>query len=84
VCYDTPLYLTLNGAISIVNSGKIRIFNVTNSTTPVDIIDMSSNSVLVSPGILLTNNVQARSAFAGDSQVFNYFPIIITGTTAAI
>jgi hypothetical protein len=84
VCYDTPLYVTFNSPPAIINTGKIRIFNVNNPATPVDIIDMSSNSVFVSPGILLTNNVQARSAFAGDSQAFNYFPIIITGTTAAI
>ena len=39
-CYDTPLYVTFNGAISIVNSGKIRIYNATNPVTPVDTIDM--------------------------------------------
>jgi len=84
VCYDTPLYATFDGAISIVNSGKIRIYNVTNSVTPVDTIDMSSNTVVVSSGINLTNNIQPHSLFPGDSQVINYFPVIITGNTAAI
>ena len=84
VGYDTPLYVTFNGAISIVNSGRIRIYNSTNSATPVDTIDMSSNTVVVSGGINLTNNIQPHSLFSGDSQVINYFPVIISGNTAAI
>jgi autotransporter-associated beta strand protein len=87
ICYDTPLYLTLNGPISIVNSGRIRIYNSTNLVTPVDVIDMSSNTVFVATlntGIFLTNNFQPHSLFSGDSQVINYFPVIITGNTAAI
>ncbi len=84
VCYDTPLYVTFNGPVSIVNSGKIRIYDSTNTATPVDTIDMSSNSVVISGGIGLTNNVQPRSLFSGDSQVMNYFPVIVSGNTAAI
>ena len=82
--YDTPLYVTFNGPISIVNSGKIRIYDSTNSATPVDTIDMSSNTVVLSGGINLTNNIQPHSLFSGDSQVINYFPVIISGNTAAI
>ena len=82
--YDTPLYVTFNGPISIVNSGKIRIYDSTNSTTPVDTIDMSSNTVVISPSINLVNNIQPHSLFSGDSQVINYFPVIISGNTAAI
>jgi autotransporter-associated beta strand protein len=84
VCYDTPLYVTFNGPVSIINSGQIRIYDSTNATTPVDIIDMSSNSVVISGGIGLTNNIQPHSLFSGDSQVVFYFPVIITGNTAAI
>ena len=84
ICYDTPLYVTFNGPVSIVNSGQVRIYDSTNSTTPVDTIDMSSNSVVLSGGIGLTNNVQPHSLFSGDSQVIYYFPVIITGNTAAI
>ena len=84
VCYDTPLYVTFNGPISVVNSGKIRIYDSTNSTTPVDVIDMSSNTVVVSGGINLTNNIQPHSLFSGDAQVINYFPVIISGNKAAI
>ncbi len=87
ICYDTPLYLTFNGPISTVNSGKIRIYNANNSVTPVDTIDMGANTVIISTltsGVFLTNNVQPHSLFSGDSQVMNYFPVIISGTTAAI
>jgi autotransporter-associated beta strand protein len=87
VCYDTPLYITFNGPVYVVNSGKIRVYDATNSITPVDVIDMSSNTVIVSTlntGIYLTNNVQPHSLFSGDSQVMNYFPVITTGSTAAI
>ena len=45
---------------------------------------MSSNTVVVSGGINLTNNIQPHSLFSGDSQVINYFPVIISGNTAAI
>jgi autotransporter-associated beta strand protein len=89
VCYDTPLYITFNEPVSIVNSGKIHIYNVANPVTPVDTIDMGSNNVIISTlnaskGAYLTNNIQAHSSFQGDSQAFNYFPVIITGATAAI
>jgi pectin methylesterase-like acyl-CoA thioesterase len=84
ICYDTPLHVTFNGPVSIVNSGQIRIYNSTNSVTPVDTIDMSSNNVVVSSGIGLTNNIQPHSLFSGDSQVVNYYPVIISGNTAAI
>jgi autotransporter-associated beta strand protein len=84
ICYDTPLYVTFNGPVSIVNSGSIRIYNITNSTTPVDVINMNSNAVVVSPTINLTNNIQAHSLFYGDTQVINYYPVIINGETAAI
>jgi autotransporter-associated beta strand protein len=88
VCYDTPLYVTFNGPVSIQNSGKISIYNAAGSTL-VDTIDMSSNTVIISTlnaglGKYLTNNIQVHSLFQGDSTAFNYFPVIITGATAAI
>lgn len=76
VCYDTPLYITFNSAISNVNSGKIRIFNANNTATPVDTLDMSSNNAA---------GLQPHSLFAGDTaQPFNYYPVILSGATAAI
>jgi autotransporter-associated beta strand protein len=84
ICYDTPLYITFNGPVSIVNSGRVMIYNTTNQVTPVDVIDMGANTVVVSGGINLTNNIQPHSLFPGDPTVINYFPVIITGNTAAI
>jgi pectin methylesterase-like acyl-CoA thioesterase len=76
--------IAFNGPISIANSGKIRIYNTANPVTPVDTIDMSANTVVISPNIGITNNIQPHSLFSGDSQVVNYFPVIINGSTAAI
>jgi autotransporter-associated beta strand protein len=74
--YDTPLYVTFNSPVTRVNLGKVRIYNATNSLTPVDTIDMSSNSVA---------GTQPHTLFAGDAgQPFNYFPVIINGSSAAI
>ena len=89
VRYDTPLYITFNNPISVVNHGRISIYNVTNPVTPVDIIDMSSNAMVISIlnaglGTTMTNNIQAHSPFQGDSTAFNYNPVIVTGSTAAI
>ena len=84
ICYDTPLYVTFNGPVSTVNSGSVRIYNINNPNTPVDTINTSSNLVIVSSGINITNNVQAHSPFYGDTQVINYYPVIASGSTAAI
>ncbi len=69
VCYDTPLYMTFNTAPFSTGTGKIQIFNATNSVTPVDTIDTSAG------------NVQGRII---GTESFNTFPVIITGNTVAI
>jgi autotransporter-associated beta strand protein len=84
ICYDTPLYITFGGPVSTVNSGSVRIYNINNPATPVDTINVSTNLVIVSSGINITNNVQAHSPFSGDPQVINYYPVIVSGNTAAI
>jgi pectin methylesterase-like acyl-CoA thioesterase len=75
ICYDTPLSITFNQTPVLRNAGKIRIFNITNSAIPVETIDLSLNG---------TNGTQPRSAFPGDSSAFHYYPVVITGNTAAI
>ncbi len=74
ICYDTPLYITFNTAPLLRNAGTIKIFNTANPSTPVDTINLGLNAGAVQP----------RSAFPGDAQGFNYYPVIITGPTAAI
>ena len=75
ICYDTPLSITFNQAPGIGKTGQIRIYNVTNSTTPVEIIDLSSNN---------DSGVQTRAPFPGEGSSFNYYPVVVNGNTANI
>lgn len=75
VCYDTPLYITFSQPVLVGNTGKVRIYNAANPAAPVDTLDMSLNNVL---------GVQPHSLFSGDSQVINYYPVMVSGSTAAI
>jgi PKD repeat protein len=78
VCYDTPLYIAFSQAPLLKDFGKVRIYNVTNPTTPVDTLDMTQN---------LTNNptyavnIQPRTI---GGETFSTYPVIISGNTAAI
>lgn len=80
VCYDTPLYVTFNSppVLTTPGTGKIRIYNVTNSTTPVDTLDMSKNFTISTPYAV---NTQPRT---NGPNVFAEFPVIITSNAAAI
>jgi pectin methylesterase-like acyl-CoA thioesterase len=69
VCYDTPLYITFDRAPSIRTAGLIRIFNINNSSLPVDTVDMSQGTL--------------QSRLVG-GEGFATFPVIVTGNTAAI
>lgn len=69
VCYDTPLHITFSQTPTLRTAGKISIYNINNSATPVDTIDMSL-------GTLQTRTI------AGEN--FANYPVIITGNTAAI
>ncbi len=71
LCYDTPVAVTFSAAPSLGAAGKIKIYNVTNSATPVDTIDIAGGAV------------QQRS-FPGDGQSFTYQTVQITGNTAKI
>ncbi len=71
LCYDTPLTVTFNSTISLGTAGTVKIYNVTNSATPVDTIDVSLGAV------------QQRT-FPGDAQPFSYQTIQVSGSTATI
>ena len=75
ICYDTPFSITFSQPVVLNKLGKIRIYNTANSATPVDTIDLSQNG---------PNGAQPRNLFPGDTSLFNYFPVVITGNTAAI
>jgi pectin methylesterase-like acyl-CoA thioesterase len=80
ICYDTPLHITFNQTPSLNKLGKVRIYNVTNSTTPVDTLDLTLNTNLNVPYAV---NVQPRTIGVG-GDTFYSFPVIITGSTAVI
>lgn len=69
ICYDTSLSVTFNQAPVLNNLGTIRIYNITNSTTPVDTLDLSQGSP------------QSRTI---GGVALNSYPVIIAGNTAAI
>ncbi len=71
ICYDTPLAITFDSAPSLGAAGTIKIYNVTNSATPVDTINVALGAV------------QQRT-FPGDGQSFSYQTIQINGNTAKI
>ena len=71
-CVDTLLRVTFNGPPTLGTAGKIRIYNLTNSTTPVDTIDLATSA---------PNGSQPRS-IAGNT--LNTYPVIISGSTATI
>jgi hypothetical protein len=84
LCYDTPLAVTFSTTPLLRKAGTIKIFNSTNTVTPVDTIDLSlskDNPNLGAGSVNNATNVQAR--FIQGIQYSN-FPVIITGTTAAI
>ena len=78
ICYDTPLYITFSQPPVLTDLGKVRIYNVTNSATPVDTLDLTLNTNEFVPYAV---NVQPRVI---GGVTFYSFPVIITGNTAAI
>jgi pectin methylesterase-like acyl-CoA thioesterase len=76
--YDTPLRITFTQPPLLLTVSKVRIYNVANSTTPVDIIDLTQ-CVTNAPGLEV--NVQPYSI---GGQIFTNFPVIISGNTATI
>jgi hypothetical protein len=72
VCLDTILRITFDSPPVLGNAGRIRIYNVTNATTPVDTIDL---------GLNLGNGFQSRNIAA---TAYNTYPVIISNNTATI
>ncbi len=72
ICVDTPLKITFSTPPVLGNAGKIRIFNATNTATPVDTIDIGTSA---------PNGAQPR-LIAGAT--YNTYPVFISGNTATI
>ena len=75
VCIDTPLSITFNQTPQVGTSGVTRVFQ--SDGTLVDAIDLADpNSRKRIIGGAVSDN--------GTPHLFNYFPVIVTGNTAAI
>lgn len=72
ICPDAILKITFDSAPTVGSAGRIRIFNATNSTTPVDTIDLGASTGA---------GTQPRT-IAGSS--YNTYPVIVSGNTATI
>jgi len=85
---DTRLTLTFNQAVSVGISGTIKIFDMTNPTTPVDTIDLiaatAQMKTLRAASTLSTLALPVQSKTIGGITNFNYYPITISGNTATI
>jgi pectin methylesterase-like acyl-CoA thioesterase len=69
VCCDTPLAITFNQPPSLGTSGLIRIYNATNSSVPVDTVDVSLGAL------------QARSV---GGVALNSYAVLINGNVATV
>jgi pectin methylesterase-like acyl-CoA thioesterase len=74
ICIDTPLYLTFNRPPVVGNAGTIRVYR--SDGTPVDSIDLADPESAKRP-------IGGATA-GGNPYLFNYYPVIVTGRTAAI
>jgi hypothetical protein len=72
ICMDTLLRIAFDSGPVLGSAGRIRIFNVTNATTPVDTIDL---------GLNLGSGFQSRNIAA---TAYNTYPVIISNNTATI
>ncbi len=68
ICVDSPLRITFDQTAGLGNAGRIRIYNVTDTVTPVDTIDLASAS---------------QTKTIGGSG-YNYRPVLIEGNIAYI
>ena len=74
VSIDTPLYITFNRQPVLGTSGTIRVYR--SDDTLVDTIDLANPDSFKRP-------IGGATA-GGHPYLFNYYPVIITGNTAAI
>lgn len=85
---DLRLSIAFNQPISVGQSGQIRIYDTSNPTTPVDIIDMVSGNSLMKTlragSAISTQPLPVQSKTIGGLTNFHYYPITLSGNTATI
>ncbi len=85
---DTRLTLTFNQPVSVGLMGTIKIYDASNSTTPVDTIDLVAGTALMktlrAASTLSTLALPVQNKTVGGLTNFNYYPITVSGNTATI
>ena len=85
---DTRLTLTFNQPIVVGVMGKIRIYDASNPTTPVDTIDLITATALMktlrAASTISTQALPVQNKTVGGLTNFNYYPITVSGNTATI
>ncbi len=82
-CVDTPLSITFSSPILIGTAGKVRIYNASTHAL-VDTIDVGASSMTAAQ-VLSVEGIEAiTSSKTIEGQAFNYYPIVVTGSTAVV
>ncbi len=81
VCVDTPLSITFDQAPQVGATGRVRVFR--SDGTLVDTIDISVDTNPNVPGQQSQRQIGGAQS-GGQPYLFNYYPVIVTGNTAAI
>ncbi len=82
-CIDTPLAITFSSAVHLGTTGTVKIYK-TSTHALVDTIDVAASS-MTGAQILAAQGIEAiASSKIIQGQSFNYYPIIVSGSTATI
>src|SRR5215207_5542031 len=76
---DAPLSVTFDQAPKVGTAGKVRIYDAADNSL-FDTIDLGVDTNTTE----LAVGVQSARAIGGSSALFNYYPVIVSGNTAAI
>jgi polygalacturonase len=85
---DTRLTITFNQPVAVGVMGRIRIYDATNPTTPVDTIDLVADTALMKTlragGVASTLPLPVDTKTIGGVSNFHYYPVTVNGATATI
>ena len=85
---DTRLTVTFNQPVSVGLTGQINIFDAANPSAPVDTIDLIAGTALMNSlragGTASTQLLAVQNKTIGGLTNFNYYPVTVSGNTAAI
>jgi polygalacturonase len=83
VCIDSALSVSFSDNVVLGSTGTVRIYNASTNAL-VDTIDVGASG-LTAAQILAADGIEAiESSKTLEGQAFNYYPIIVSGSTATI